>query len=81
MKARDGFTPIPHEHIPVPIYQSFAQTKDVFDGQGLEYKVSPVEDPTHRFFQRWIKGQFDGHTVHYEFADSEPRMITLHWTP
>ncbi|MBV1879074.1 MAG: hypothetical protein KUG79_15645 [Pseudomonadales bacterium] len=77
MVAREGFTPIPHSEIDVPIYESFAVAKSAFEKEGLEFVNSPGEDQDDKWYQRWIKANRGSFTTHYEFKDNKLRMITL----
>lgn len=77
MVPREGFTPISRSEIDVPIYESFAEAKDDFEANNLEYKKPPIEDPSNAWYQRWIKTDNGTYIRHYEFKDNQPRMITL----
>lgn len=77
MVARNGFTPISHSKIDVPIYESFTFAKSAFEKEGLEYVNSPSEDPSDKWYQRWIKANRGSYTTHYEFIDNQLRLITL----
>ena len=77
MVAREGFTPIAHNEVDVPIYESFNDAKSAFEKEGLEYENSPSEDPSNKWYQRWIKATRGLCTTHYEFKDKKLRMITL----
>lgn len=77
MVEREGFTPISRNEIDVPIYESFAEAKNYFEANNLEYTKPPIEEPSDPWYQRWIKTNNGIYTSHYEFKDMQPRMITL----
>jgi len=73
----EGFTPIPFGEIDVPIYDSFSAAKSAFTKEGLNFVISPSDDPNDDWYQRWIKATRGSCTTHYEFEDKKLRMITL----
>jgi hypothetical protein len=75
--AREGFSPIDKSEIDVAIYNSYAEAMSNFKFLEIEYISSPIEDPSHKHYQGWIKSIHNGFTAHYEFINKELLMITL----
>ncbi|RYY92680.1 MAG: hypothetical protein EOO24_28490 [Comamonadaceae bacterium] len=58
----DGFAPVDPAQTGVPFHRSFGDAQAAFAAAGIPAVVPPSG-------QRWIKGDFGGHTVHYGFDD------------
>jgi len=68
VEPRDGFRPVRRELVNVPFYSSFREAESEFTEESIPFERSPVAP-------RWIKGNFGGHKVHYEFGTSGQLLL------
>ncbi|AZZ92626.1 hypothetical protein EUZ85_18605 [Hahella sp. KA22] len=72
-----GFSSVDKSQLDAPLFSSYREAKQSFEAEGVEYVSSPSNDPNHEMFQRWIKGIFQGYSIHYEFADHTLAKVTM----
>lgn len=71
MISHEGYSPIAHDIIDVPIYNSFIEAKTEFENENLVFTQGEL------ISSRWIKIKRDSYSIHYDFKNDVPRRITI----